>query len=125
VIGEHAVLGGLSAVHQFVRIGRYAMIGGMSGVERDVIPYGQVMGDRARLTGLNIIGMQRSGFSRDDIQGLRSAYQCLFAADGTLNDRINQMAGRFGGIGPVADILEFIRADSSRAICQPKGANGG
>jgi len=125
VIGDYAVLGGLSAIHQFVRIGPYAMIGGMSGVERDVIPYGQVMGDRARLTGLNIVGMQRRGFRREDIQGLRSAYQCLFAADGTLNDRINEMAERFGEIVPVADILAFIRADSSRAICQPKGANGG
>jgi UDP-N-acetylglucosamine acyltransferase len=125
VVEEHALLGGLCAVHQFVRIGRHAMIGGMSGVERDVIPYGQVMGDRARLTGLNIIGMQRSGFSREDIQGLRSAYQFLFSADGTLNDRVNEAAGRFGGIGPVDDIIAFIRADSSRAICQPKGANGG
>ena len=125
VIEDYAFLGGLSAVHQFVRIGRHAMIGGMSGVERDVIPYGQVMGDRARLTGLNIIGMQRRGFSRDDIQGLRHAYQCLFAPDGTLNDRINEMADRFGEIAPVADILAFIRADSSRAICQPKGTNGG
>ena len=75
VVEDYAILGGLSAVHQFVRIGRHAMIGGMSGVERDVIPYGQVMGDRARLTGLNIIGMQRRGFSREDIQALRSAYQ--------------------------------------------------
>lgn len=125
VVEDHAVLGGLSAVHQFVRIGRHAMIGGMSGVERDVIPYGQVMGDRARLTGLNIIGMQRRGFSREDIQGLRNAYQCLFAPDGTLNDRIKETAERFGEIAPVADILAFIRADSSRAICQPKGTNGG
>jgi UDP-N-acetylglucosamine acyltransferase len=78
VMEDYAILGGLSAVHQFVRVGRHAMIGGMSGVERDVIPYGQVMGDRARLNGLNIIGMQRRGFSRDDIQGMRSAYNCLF-----------------------------------------------
>ena len=122
---SYAILGGLSAVHQFVRIGRHAMIGGMSGVERDVIPFGQVMGDRARLTGLNIIGMQRRGFSRSDIQGLRGAYQFLFSSDGTLNDRVNEAAERFGGIGPVDDIIAFIRADSSRAICQPKGANGG
>jgi UDP-N-acetylglucosamine acyltransferase len=125
VIEDYALLGGLCAVHQFVRIGRHAMIGGMSGVERDVIPYGQVMGNRARLTGLNIIGMQRRGFSRDEIQGLRRAYQFLFSADGTLNDRVNEAAERFGGIGPVDDIIAFIRADSSRAICQPKGANGG
>jgi UDP-N-acetylglucosamine acyltransferase len=125
VVEDYALLGGLSAVHQFVRIGRHAMIGGMSGVERDVISYGQVMGDRARLSGLNIIGMQRSGFSREDIQGLRSAYQFLFSAEGTLNDRVNEAADRFGGIGPVDDIIAFIRADSSRAICQPKGPNGG
>jgi UDP-N-acetylglucosamine acyltransferase len=125
VIEDYAILGGLSAVHQFVRIGRHAMIGGMSGVERDVIPYGLVMGDRARLTGLNIVGMQRRGFSREDIQGLRSAYQFLFSAEGTLNDRVNEAAERFRGISPVDDIIAFIRADSSRAICQPKGANGG
>ena len=125
VMEDYAILGGLSAVHQFVRVGRHAMIGGMSGVERDVIPYGQVMGDRARLNGLNIIGLQRRGFSRDDIQGLRSAYNCLFGDTGTLSERVDEVARRFGGIGPVDDLVAFIRADSSRAICQPKGANGG
>jgi UDP-N-acetylglucosamine acyltransferase len=125
VVEDYAVLGGLCAVHQYVRIGKHAMIGGMSGVERDVIPYGQVMGDRARLHGLNIIGMQRRGFSREDIQGLRNAYQFLFSSDGTLIDRVNETAERFSGIGPVDDIIDFIRADSSRAICQPKGANDG
>ena len=125
VIADYAFLGGLCAVHQFVRIGRHAMIGGMSGVERDVIPYGQVMGNRARLVGLNIIGMQRRGFSREDIQGLRHAYDVLFAAEGTLSDRVGETARRFGDIAPVADIIAFIRADSSRAICQPAAANGG
>jgi UDP-N-acetylglucosamine acyltransferase len=125
VVEDYALLGGLSAVHQFVRIGQHAMIGGMSGVERGVIPYGQVMGDRARLSGLNIIGMQRRGFSREDIQTLRSAYQFLFSADGTFNDRVTEMAERFGGVAPVDDIIAFIRADSTRAICQPKGPNGG
>jgi len=125
VMEDYAILGGLSAVHQFVRVGRHAMIGGMSGVERDVIPYGQVLGDRARLHGLNIIGMQRRGFSRDDIQGMRSAYNTLFNDAGTLSERVDEVARRFGGIGPVDDLVAFIRADSSRAICQPKGANGG
>jgi len=125
VMEDYAILGGLSAIHQFCRIGRHAMIGGMSGVERDVIPYGLARGDRARLTGVNIIGMQRRGFSRDDIQGLRSAYNCLFADDGTLSERVDEVARRFAGIRPVDDLIAFIRADSSRAICQPKGANGG
>jgi UDP-N-acetylglucosamine acyltransferase len=125
VVGDYAFLGGLCAVHQFVRIGRHAMIGGMSGVERDVIPYGQAVGNRARLTGLNIIGMQRRGFSREDVQALRTAYQLLFQSEGTLSNRVGETAARFAGIGPVEDIIQFIRADSSRAICQPKDSNGG
>ena len=81
---------GSPAVHQFVRIGQHAMVGGMTGVERDVIPYGSVMGDRARLSGLNIVGMQRRGFSREEIQALRSAYQMLFAAtSGTFAERVD------------------------------------
>jgi UDP-N-acetylglucosamine acyltransferase len=128
VVADYAIIGGLSAVHQFVRIGQYAMIGGMSGVERDVIPYGSVMGNRARLSGVNIIGMQRRGFSRDEIQAMRNAYQLLFADAGTLSERVEDLAARFGEVKPVRDIIDFIRADSSRAICQPgersKG-NGG
>jgi UDP-N-acetylglucosamine acyltransferase len=124
VIGDNAVLGGLSAVHQFVRIGQNAMIGGMSGVERDVIPYGSVMGDRARLSGLNIIGMQRRGIARDEIQALRSAFQILFGETGTFSERVDEIAEKFPEILPVQDVVAFIRADSSRAICQPKG-NGG
>jgi len=125
VIEDNAVLGGLCAVHQYVRIGRHAMIGGLSAVVRDVIPYGQASGDRARLLGLNIVGMQRGGYSREDIQGLRNAYQFLFSGDGTLSDRVADVAARFAGIGPVDDVVAFIRSDSSRAFCQPKGENGG
>jgi UDP-N-acetylglucosamine acyltransferase len=124
VVSDNAVLGGLSAVHQFVRIGQHAMIGGMSGVERDVIPFGSVMGDRARLSGINLVGMQRRGFSRDEIQSLRTAFALLFADAGTLSERVAEIAEKFGDVAPVRDIVNFIRADSSRAICQPKG-NGG
>lgn len=124
VVGDYAILGGLSAAHQFVRIGRHAIIGGMSGVERDVIPYGSVIGDRARLSGINVIGMQRRGFSRDEIQAMRGAVQMLFAENGTLSERVDEIADRYPEVQPVRDMVEFIRADSSRGICQPKG-NGG
>ncbi|HXQ54066.1 MAG TPA: acyl-ACP--UDP-N-acetylglucosamine O-acyltransferase [Stellaceae bacterium] len=125
-IGDHAVFGGLSAVHQFVRIGRHAMVGGVTGVERDVIPYGSVMGDRARLSGLNIIGMQRRGFSREEIQALRTAYQILFQADaeGTFAERLDIVAQRFGAVRPVREVLDFIAIDSPRGLTQPK-PNGG
>jgi UDP-N-acetylglucosamine acyltransferase len=123
-IGDYAFLGGLSAVHQFVRIGAHAMVGGLTGVERDVIPYGMVVGDRARLTGLNIVGLQRRGFSRDEIQALRTAYQMIFGEElGTLAGRVGEAAERFPDIRPVQDVIAFIRAESSRGLVQPKAAN--
>jgi UDP-N-acetylglucosamine acyltransferase len=125
VVGDYAIFGGLSAAQQFTRVGQHAMIGGLTGVERDVIPYGSVMGDRARLVGLNIVGMQRRGFSREDIQALRSAYQMLFEdGTGTLAQRVDAMAERYGEVRPVRDIVDFIRADNARGLVQPK-ANGG
>jgi UDP-N-acetylglucosamine acyltransferase len=123
-IGDFAILGGLSAIHQFVRIGKHAMIGGVTGVERDVIPYGQVVGDRARLVGLNIVGLQRRGFSREQVQALRTAYQMLFGEAGTLAERVDEVARQFTDVEPVRDIVDFIRADSQRGFCRPQGVNG-
>ncbi len=122
VIGDYAILGGLSAVHQFVRIGRHAMVGGMSGVEHDVIPYGSVIGDRAYLSGLNVIGLKRRGFSREDIHALRRAYRLFFAQEGTMAERLEDVAQLFPDNQAVMDIVEFIRAESGRAVCQPKNA---
>src|SRR5262249_658978 len=78
-IGDYAILGGGAAVIQFARIGAHAFLGGMSGLENDLIPYGMALGNRAHLSGLNIIGLQRRGFSREDIHTLRRAYRLLFA----------------------------------------------
>ena len=124
VLGDFAVVGGLSAIHQFVRIGPHAMVGGMTGVEQDVIPFGLVMGDRARLTGLNLVGMERRGFPREDIQGVRSAYRMLFGPDGTLAERIEEVARVFSANQYVRQIIEFARAKSSRGLCQPRAQNG-
>lgn len=119
-IGDYAIVGGMSGVHQFVRIGAHAMIGGMSGVENDVIPYGSVMGNRAYLSGLNIVGLKRRGFARDQIQQLRNAYRLLFAEEGTLQERIDDVAESFVDDDAVMAIVNFMRADSSRSVCQPK-----
>lgn len=119
MIGEWAILGGLAAVHQFVRIGRHAMVGGLSGVENDVIPYGSVTGNRARLQGLNIIGLKRRGVSRDDIHVLRNAYRLLFAHEGTMAERLEDVAELFHDNRAVMEIVDFIRTESQRSICQP------
>ncbi|HEY1721889.1 MAG TPA: acyl-ACP--UDP-N-acetylglucosamine O-acyltransferase [Magnetospirillaceae bacterium] len=118
-IGEFAIIGGNSAVHQFVRIGKQVMVGGMTGVENDVIPYGAVTGNRAHLSGLNLVGLKRRGFSRDDIHALRNAYRLLFAPEGTMAERLEDVASQFNTVAGVMEIVDFIRADSSRAICQP------
>ena len=118
-VGDFAIIGGLAAVHQFVRIGAHAMIGGMSGVEQDVIPYGSVIGNRAHLSGLNLVGLKRRGFSRDDIHKLRNAYRLLFAQEGTLQERIEDVAQLFTDCQPVRDVIGFIRNASARGICQP------
>ena len=119
-VGDFAILGGLVAVHQFVRIGPYAMIGGMSGVEADVIPFGMVTGDRARLNGLNVVGLRRRNFSRIDIQALRSAYRLLFAQEGTMAERLDDVAALYPDNGPVKSIIEFIRNADARAVTLPK-----
>mgnify|MGYP002641785667 CR=1 FL=1 len=118
-IDEWAIIGGLSAVHQFVRIGRHAMVGGMSGIENDIIPYGSVIGNRARLQGLNVVGLKRRNFDRETIHALRSAYRLMFAAEGTMAERLEDVAEMMRDIEPVMEIVDFIRADSSRSICQP------
>ncbi|MBT3334278.1 MAG: acyl-ACP--UDP-N-acetylglucosamine O-acyltransferase [Rhodospirillaceae bacterium] len=119
-VQDHAILGGMSAVHQFVRIGRHAMVGGKSAVDADVIPYGSVLGNRAYLSGLNIVGLKRRGFERDEIHGLRAAYRLLFAQEGTMQERIVDVAAMFADHEQVMEIVAFIQADSSRALCQPK-----
>ncbi|MBM3536565.1 MAG: acyl-ACP--UDP-N-acetylglucosamine O-acyltransferase [Alphaproteobacteria bacterium] len=119
-VGDFAFLGGLSAVHQFVRIGPHAMIGGMTGVEADVIPFGLVMGDRARLSGLNMVGLKRRGFSRKEIHELRTAYRLLFAQEGTMAERLEDVASIYAASKPVMALAEFIRSDSARSICLPK-----
>jgi len=119
-VGSFAILGGLSAVIQFARVGAHAIVGGMTGVEHDVIPYGSVKGDRARLAGLNIIGMRRRSFTREQIDGLRRAYKAMFASEGTLQERVDAVAEAEGDQAAVMEIVNFIREEPSRAICQPR-----
>jgi UDP-N-acetylglucosamine acyltransferase len=119
-VGDHAIIGGLSAVHQFVRIGAHAMIGGMSGVESDVIPYGLVKGERAFLAGLNIVGLERRGFDREQIKVLRTAYRTLFSDEGTIADRVDSVAKEYTGHDHVGMVIDFIRNRANRALCQPR-----
>jgi len=119
-IGDSAFLGGLSAVHQFVRVGEQAMVGGMTGVEKDVIPFGSVIGNRAHLGGLNIVGLKRRGFDRETIHALRGAYREIFFGQGTLAERAAAAARAHAGVAAVERLAAFILADSSRSFCTPR-----
>lgn len=119
-VGDYAIIGGLSAVHQFIRIGAHAIIGGMSGVESDVIPYGLVKGERAHLAGLNLIGLERRGFTKDQLRNLQKAFGALFADDGTLEERVNSVSSEYGSDEAVSAIVEFVRNKNKFPICQPK-----
>ncbi len=123
VVGDHAIIGGLAAIHQFVRIGKHAMIGGLSAVEHDVIPYGSVVGERAGLAGLNLVGLKRRNFDRDTIHALRNAFKMLFEADqGTLFSRIAKVQETYGQFPAVMEILDFMEDKGQRSLCVPKSA---
>ena len=121
-IGDGAIIGGLSAVHQFVRIGAYAFIGGMSGITADVIPFGMAIGNRANLCGLNIVGLKRKGFPRDQIHELRQAYRMLFSTEGTLKERLEDVESMFSTNPLTKQVIEFIKTQSDRQFCVPNNA---
>ena len=119
VVSDGAMIGGNSAVHQGVRVGTGAMIGGMTGLEADLIPFGMAMGDRARLNGLNWVGLERRGLDKKQIMQLRKLYKALFESDGTWADRKESAAAEFGTDDYAKIILEFLSAPSKRNLCMP------
>lgn len=118
-IGDFVTIGGLAAVHQFVRVGHHAFIGGYAAVVGDVIPYGMAVGDRAKLRGLNVVGIKRSGHSRTELMQMRAAYKMLFAPGRTLVEAIPLVAAEYGHSPAVADILSFLQARGKRYFTVP------
>lgn len=123
-IADDAVIGGASALHQYVRIGRGAMVGGASGVEGDVIPFGSVLGNRARLAGLNAIGLKRRGFDRGQILTLRAAFRALFRREGVFAHRLAEVRARYAGDPLVGEILAFIDAPGHRGLIRADVGSG-
>ncbi|MEZ0225062.1 MAG: acyl-ACP--UDP-N-acetylglucosamine O-acyltransferase [Alphaproteobacteria bacterium] len=124
-VGDFSIIGGLSAVHQFVRIGPFAMIGGMSAVEYDVIPFGLVKGERAHLAGLNYVGLERRGYTKEQIQVLMKAFKDLFDSQGTLAERTEKVANDYKADQTVMRVIDFIRAKEGRSLLQPRTGTSG
>jgi UDP-N-acetylglucosamine acyltransferase len=124
-VGDFVIIGGGAAVIQFARVGAHSFVGGMSGLENDLIPYGMALGNRAHLSGLNIIGLKRRGFAQSDVHSLRRAYRMLFANEGTLAERVEDVAVEYKDNTIVKEIVEFIRIGGRRSLCTPRdGAEG-
>lgn len=120
-IGDHAIIGGLVGIHQFVRIGKYVMIGGCSAVGRDVPPFMRAAGGyRARLYGLNSVGLKRQGFSNERISVLKRAYELLFRSDHRLAEAIKLAREEFKESPDVLELLVFLEG-SKRGICVSVG----
>jgi UDP-N-acetylglucosamine acyltransferase len=120
-VGDYVIIGGGAGVHQFCRIGHHAFIGGLAGVENDVIPYGMALGNRAGLAGLNVVGMKRLQFSREQIQTLRQAYRLLFSNEGNLAERIADIEAEKVASDPqVREIITFVKTPSERSLCLPR-----
>lgn len=115
-IGDAAFLGGLCAIHQFTRIGDLAYIGGGAIVTSDVIPYASVIGNQARLVGLNVIGLKRRGFDPAAIRDMRAAYKTLFSCEGVFRDRIEAVRTKFHHRAEVMQIIDFIEEKAPRPL---------
>ena len=118
-VGDYAYLGAYSAFHQYVKIGAYAMIGGQSAIVDNVIPFGNASGPRATLNGLNLVGMKRRGYSKQQINALRTVFQTLFHTDGLFSERLDMVRGQYEDNEDVQMILSFIEQAKDRELCHP------
>jgi UDP-N-acetylglucosamine acyltransferase len=123
VVEDHVIVGGLAAVHQFVRLGESSMLGGGAMVVQDVPPFCVVQGDRAGLVGLNVEGLRRRGFSDDEVRALRVAYRTLFRSGLTVRDAIRKMREEQAPGAAAERLLQFVES-SKRGICRLRGEAG-
>lgn len=115
-VGDYATLGAFAAVHQFARIGDYAFVGGVSGVTKDIPPYVLASGTpRAKLHGLNAVGLRRHHFAAQTIQALKGAYRILFRLGLTLNEGIERVKAEVDQVPEVINFIEFMKS-SERGI---------
>jgi UDP-N-acetylglucosamine acyltransferase len=116
LIEDFAIIGGLSAIHQFCRVGAYAIIGGLSGVLMDIPPYTKAQGDRAKLFGLNTVGLKRANFSEETLKALKKAYRIIFRSGLTLEKAVRQVGeDEIAHTPEVRHFLQFIQG-SKRGI---------
>ena len=110
LVEDRAILGGFVAVHQFSRIGCHSFIGGASAVARDVPPYIMAVGNRAKIVGLNLVGLKRRNFSDTSLQALRLAYDLLFTSGLNLRDAVGRVREEIPQIPEIEHLLWFVES---------------
>ena len=119
-IERNVVVGALSAIHQFTRIGEGSMIGGMSGITGDVPPFCTAMGNRAKLNGLNVVGLKRNEVSKIEISELRKVYNYIFGSSKlTFKERVEKIKAEKTSYYTIKKLLDFISGESNRSFCLP------
>tara|TARA_B100001093_G_scaffold367821_1_gene352727 strand:- start:234 stop:1013 length:780 start_codon:yes stop_codon:yes gene_type:complete len=116
IVEDNAVIGGLSAIHQFCRIGELSMIGGMSAVENDVFPFALAIGNRAKITGLNLIGLKRANYEKSDIQYVNNFIKNIFSSNESIQSEISNFKDNDNIL--INKISSFISIKSSRGLCR-------
>lgn len=116
LIDDDVIIGGLSGIHQFVRIGKGAIIGALSMVTADVMPYGLVRAPRGELDGLNLVGLKRRGVPRADITALRAALKAMASGEGTFQERVRNLDD---DSDYVREIIDFVTGASDRSFLTP------
>jgi UDP-N-acetylglucosamine acyltransferase len=119
VVDDFVFFGAYAGAHQFSRIGAHAMVGGAAGVRQDIIPFAMAAGAKARLVGVNLVGMKRRKFSKESISAVRSAFRLLFQGEGPFEPRIDRLESELGGDQAVAQIVAFVRSARDRPLCHP------
>jgi len=120
LVQDNTVLGAMVGIHQFARVGRLAMIGAGAMLSRDAPPFSLVQGDRARLVGVNLVGLKRQGWASEDVSIVKRAFRALFWRALPLAHRLESVRTQFGNHHAVREILDFV-ADSRRGVCRPRG----
>ena len=109
LVEDHVHVGGVSAVHQFCRIGRFAFVGGMTGVAMDVAPFCMVSGARAEMAGVNVIGMQRAGMAEEQIGRVKQAYKVVFRSNLGLQEAIAELEAELNGYPEIDHFVSFLK----------------
>ena len=117
LVEDFAIVGGLVAIHQFARVGCYSIIGGASGIPQDIPPYTIAAGNRARLYGLNLVGLKRHKFPEATVSALKQAYRILFRSHLTLHKAMDRVEKEVPDLPEIRHLLEFLK-NSKRGVCR-------